>query len=611
MLRVFINGVSTGAASAGGQITPSQNPVNVGRDPSGNGRAFNGLVDEVHIYNRALDQVEIQAIYNGFPIPDYLPASGPIVPELAPLRQAMTNYMSVNNFKAGTIALMKDSRLVFREGYGWRDTNLSIVIHPDNICRLASVSKPITISAITKLVNDGKLTMGTKVYSYLGIQPWGGVLADSRIANITVQNLVDHSGGWYGGGSGAEWVFRTIDVSSAMGLDYPAAASNIISWVFSKPLDFTPGTTNVYSNIGYQILGRVIEKASGKSYINYLQQDMLGPYGVTNIIQSRSRPKDLDPWEIWYADSSIPMPSAVDYPTNVYARFADGGYYYESFDAFGGLSASAPALCRFMLNYWVGGDRRYPNEYYGWGYSFYGGLPGCATVIYQNISENPNSTNGLEFAALLNEAKGDTTQLATAIINATTNITSWPTNGGGQIQWSLDSTNVNENAGSVSVKLVRTGTSTLPVKVSYTTYGKTAGTNNYVANSGIISFAANETNKTVTVSLLADHLISPAKEFSLELISASGGAWLGDRLSCTIRILDTDTKFVGLPSILGNGSFRVNLTGATGQQIRVQISTNLFDWQLLQTFTNISGTITITDSNAPSRSRSFYRAFVP
>jgi CubicO group peptidase (beta-lactamase class C family) len=609
MLRVFINGVTTGATPATGQITPSTNPVNFGRDPSGNGRAFNGRIDEVHIYNRALDQAEIRAIYNGFSIPNYLPASGPTVPELAPLEQAMTNCMVTNNFKAGTIALMKNSRLVFRQGYGWRDTNLSVVIHPDNIFRLASVSKPITISAITKLVNDGKLTMNTKVYSFLGIQPWGGVLGDSRITNITVQNLIDHSGGWYGGGSGGEWVFRTIDVSSAMGLTYPAAGSNIASWVFSKPLDFTPGTTNVYSNIGYQMLGRVVEKASGKSYINYLQQDMFWPYGVTNIIQSRSRPNDLNPWEIWYADASVVTLSAVDYPTNLQVRLADGGYYYESFDSFGGLSASALGLCQYMLNYWVGGDRRYPGENYGWGYSFYGGLPGCSTVIYQNISENSTSTNGLEFAAFLNEAKEN--QLASAILSAVTNITSWPTNGGGQIQWAVNSTNVNENAGSVSVQLVRNGTSTLPVKISYTTYGKTAGTNNFVANSGILSFAAGETNKTVTISLLDDHVINPAKQLSLELISASGGAWLGDRLTCTIQILDTDTMFVGSPNIFGNGLFRANLTGATGQQVRVQFSTNLFDWQLLQTFTNISGTINVIDSNAPSRSRSFYRAFVP
>src|SRR6266851_5629494 len=128
--------------------------------------------------------------------PTNRPGSGPIVPELAPLEQAMTNFLVTHRFEAGTLALMHDSKLVFRQGYGWRDTNFNKIIHPDNLFRLASVSKMLTASAIYKLVGAGKITTGTKIYAYLGIPPWGGVLGDSRITNITVQNLLDHSGGW-------------------------------------------------------------------------------------------------------------------------------------------------------------------------------------------------------------------------------------------------------------------------------------------------------------------------------------------------------------------------------------------------------------------------------
>jgi len=336
-----------------------------------------------------------------------LPASGPIVPELAPLEQAMTNYLATHGFEAGTIALMKDSKLVLRQGYGWRDAYKTNALHPDNLFRLASVSKPITGSAIRKLVNAGQFSTSTKVYAYLGIQPWGGVLGDNRITNITVQHLLDHAGGWNKDISPVgDAVFKTVQISTEMGLSNPASASNVIQWMFSKPLDFAPGTANVYANFGYGVLGRVIEKASGKSYVEYLQQDMLGPYGITNIVLSRSRPRDLDPWEIWYADSPALYRSAVDYPTNLNVRWADGGGYWESFDAFGGLSASAPALCRYMLNYWVGGDHRVPAGSYGWTYIFYGSLPGTTTVIHQNITQNSTSTNGLEFAALFNERTG-------------------------------------------------------------------------------------------------------------------------------------------------------------------------------------------------------------
>ena len=206
--------------------------------------------------------------------------TGPIVPELAPLESAMTNYLATHQFEAGTLALMHGSKLVFRQGYGWRDSNFTTVIHPDNLFRLASVSKMLTESAIYKLVDAGKITTNTLVYSYLGIAPWGGVLGDSRISTITVQNLLDHKGGWDETISPVgDPVFRTIEISTEMGLGYPAAPTNVISWMFSKPLDHAPGTTYAYSNLGYQILGRVIEKASGKSYINYIQQDLLGSAG--------------------------------------------------------------------------------------------------------------------------------------------------------------------------------------------------------------------------------------------------------------------------------------------------------------------------------------------
>jgi CubicO group peptidase (beta-lactamase class C family) len=525
----------------------------------------------------------------------------------------MTNYLVGHAFEAGTLALMKNTKLVFRQGYGWRETNLVVAAHPDNLFRLASISKPITGCAITKLLNAAAFTSGTKVYSYLGILPWGGTLTDSRITNITVQHLLDHAGGWNRDVSPiGDPVFNTIQISSQMGLSYPAAPTNVISWVFAKPLDFAPGTSNVYSNFGYDVLGRVVEKASGKTYINYLAQNLLGPFGITNIIQARSRPRDLAPLEIWYQDSPYLYQSAVDYPTNLLARFADGGGYYESYDSFGGLSASAPALCRFMQNYWLAGDQRFAGTFYGWTYIFYGSLPGTTTVIHQDVSQTPTSTNALEFAALFNERIGnnDNDEAHTAVVNAANTITSWPTNGGGAFQWNVAATNVDKNAGSVAVQITRSGLSTLPVKASYATFSGTATTSNYVPSAGVLSFAAGETNKNVVVGILNDGRVDPTLQFSLELISASGGAWLGDRVSAVVNIQDNSTppKFI-LPSFT-NGVFHAQITGATGLLVRVERTTNFLNWIPFRTLTNTAGMSPLSDSNLLNAARTFYRAVV-
>ena len=90
-------------------------------------------------------------------------------------------------------------------------------------------------------------------------------------------------------------------------------------------------------------------------------------------------------------------------------------------------------------------------------------------MLIQHINQTSTTTNGIEFAALFNErdsaSEVDNNDAYTAITNAVAGITSWPTNGGGMIQWSTTATNVNKNAGSITVPLVRSGASTLPVKV--------------------------------------------------------------------------------------------------------------------------------------------------
>ena len=440
-----------------------------------------------------------------------------------------------------------------------------------------------------------------------------------------MQNLLDHSGGWNQYTSPVrDPVFRTIQISTNMGLNYPAAPTNVISWMFSKPLDFTPGTTNVYCNLGYSLLGRVIEKASGKSYMDYIQQDLLGNAGLanllgfTNVVQSHSRPGDLAPWEIWYADQpQFLTPSAVDFPASVVARGIDGVDYFESYDSFGGLSASAIGLCHYFLNYLEGYNARLPGSSLSWNYIFYGSLPGASSVLIQSINQNSSTTNGLEFAALFNQRdsvnESDNTAAYTAITNAVAGISSWPATGGGMIQWAATATNVNKTSGHITVPLVRSGANTLPVKVSFTTYALTAGNSNFVSTSGIVTFATGVTIQNVTVPILNDRVIDPPRQFALELISASGGAWLGDNLTCVVSILDTNTapRFTGQPVALPDGSFQFQTLCNTGLVLTVQLSTNLADWQPLQTFTNVTTVSTITDTNASGRSATFYRLAIP
>ncbi len=73
------------------------------------------------------------------PADSALPASGPLVSQFSQVETVMRDVMAKHGVRAGTVAIMKDSKLVLREGFGWADANRTIVIHPDNLFRITAI----------------------------------------------------------------------------------------------------------------------------------------------------------------------------------------------------------------------------------------------------------------------------------------------------------------------------------------------------------------------------------------------------------------------------------------------------------------------------------------
>jgi CubicO group peptidase (beta-lactamase class C family) len=125
-------------------------------------------------------------------------------------------------------------------------------------------------------------------------------------------------------------------------------------------LQFDPGTQTVNSNFGYCVLGRVIEKATAKSYVNYVRDDILKPLGIEDIRGGRHFASDRDPREVWSPVKDVPV---------------------ELMDSFGGLVATAPALCKFFDHYWANGQPRQLGQDKQW--FFFGSIPGTTAIIRQ------------------------------------------------------------------------------------------------------------------------------------------------------------------------------------------------------------------------------------
>jgi CubicO group peptidase (beta-lactamase class C family) len=160
-----------------------------------------------------------------------------------------------------------------------------------------------------------------------------------------------------------------------------------------QPLQFDPGSKTAYSNFGYCVLGRVIEKASGKPYVRYVREDLLAPLGVKSVELGRSLPKDRNPREPVYLDPGSGR-NVVEPESKVQVPAPDGTFYLEAMDSLGGLIASAPDLVRFLQAYWVDGEPRRPGETYS--YTFFGSLPGTKAVVIQR-------PDGVNIAALFNQ----------------------------------------------------------------------------------------------------------------------------------------------------------------------------------------------------------------
>jgi CubicO group peptidase (beta-lactamase class C family) len=320
--------------------------------------------------------------------------TGPAVPELAAFDKAMQQFMAEREIPTGSLAVMKGGKLLLARGYGFADREQKRPVAPDAPFRLASVTKAVTNAAVQKLIREGKLRPGTKVAALLDLKPPTGRTMDARWQDVTVQHLLDHRGGW-DRAAAFDPMFRPLEVAAALGKPGPASADDVVRYMAGQPLQFAPGSQRVYSNFGYCLLGRVIEKVTGRGYTDYVRAEVLAPAGVTGMGLGRTLPADRAPGEPFYSDPgrgpNVLRPGAVET-----VAAPDGTFYLEATDAHGGLIGSAVDVVRFLQAYSLDGRPRTAPPAAG---CYFGQLPGTFTMALQRA-------DGVQIAALFNQSRG-------------------------------------------------------------------------------------------------------------------------------------------------------------------------------------------------------------
>jgi len=192
------------------------------------------------------------------------------VDKLDKLISAYTEYGKFN----GSVLVAEKGNVIYKKGFGWADMEWSIPNQPDTKHRLGSITKQFTSMLIMQLVEQGKLKLDVPISTWLPDYPKknGDV--------ITLHHLLTHSSGIPNMTSFPNFFNIMRDAHT------PA---QLVNGFADSTLQFKPGERNAYSNSGYILLGYIIEKVTGKSYEQVLQENIFIPLKMNNTGYDHNR----------------------------------------------------------------------------------------------------------------------------------------------------------------------------------------------------------------------------------------------------------------------------------------------------------------------------------
>lgn len=183
---------------------------------------------------------------------------------LAKVNEYMSAAERIDRF-SGTVLVARDGKPIVNKGYGMANYEWSIPNTPQTVFRLGSITKQFTSAAIMLLQEEGKLNVNDAACKYVSECP-------AAWEPITIRHLLTHTSGIPN--------YTAFPDFMAKKATLPMGAAELLTEYKGKPLDFAVGEKYAYSNSGYHLLGLIIEKASGKSYTDFLQENIFAPLGL-------------------------------------------------------------------------------------------------------------------------------------------------------------------------------------------------------------------------------------------------------------------------------------------------------------------------------------------
>ena len=190
------------------------------------------------------------------------------------------------NETGATALVSRKGQIIYKKAFGMANLEYNTPMKVDNIFRIGSITKQFTAVAILQLMEQGKLNLQDSINKFIPDYPTHG-------HKITIEHLLTHT-------SGIQSYTNMKDFEKKMTLDL--TPTELIDYFKKEPMEFAPGTKWNYNNSGYFLLGYIIEKVSGKTYPQYIEENFFKPLGMTNslfgsdskIVKNRAGAYDKD-----------------------------------------------------------------------------------------------------------------------------------------------------------------------------------------------------------------------------------------------------------------------------------------------------------------------------
>jgi len=197
--------------------------------------------------------------------------------------RTMNETLKAHHIPGGALAIVKGGKLVLAKGYGLANVQAQQPVASDTIFSIASVTKTITAAAVLRLVDQGKLSLDEPVYPLLDKpRPLDHSTLDPLVEKITVRQLLLHAGGW-NSNYHTDVLRQTQKIARLTREKFPLPVETVTRYGLSQPLDFAPGTESHYSNFGYFLAKRIVQRAARQSYESFVRQQVFQPLGITEM----------------------------------------------------------------------------------------------------------------------------------------------------------------------------------------------------------------------------------------------------------------------------------------------------------------------------------------